>query len=69
MLAICRCSPVAWLSIVCRQTVGQESTDKQAKDFWQSYSSDFPDNGNFVTLILFQSKTGDFLTNPKFDTN
>lgn len=49
---------------ICRLSVGrpvsQESTDKQPKDFWRSHSSDLPDDGNFETLILFQSKTSDF---------
>ena len=65
MSAICRWFPVAPLSVVCWQTVGRESTDKQPKDFWWSYSSVIPDDGNFETLILFQSKTSDFSYLPK----
>ena len=60
MSAICHWSCVARLSVVCWQTVGGESTDEQPKEFWWSYSSVIPDDSNFETLILFQSKTSDF---------
>lgn len=55
--------PVCRLSV--SRPVGQESTDKQPKDFWHSHSSDLPDDGNFETLILFQSKTSDFSYPPE----
>lgn len=55
--------PACWLS-VSRLLVESLLTNSQTIFGW-SYSSDLPDDGNFETLILFQSKTSDFSYLPK----